>query len=64
MDLRKLILNTIKRKGRLTTADIVNKTGFSRAYVQRFLKSLAYEGIIILTGKANQAHIFSPRQKA
>jgi len=61
MDLRKLIINTIKKQGQLKTSDIVKKTGLSRAYVHRFLKSLSDEGKIVLIGKANQAHyIFLP----
>lgn len=63
MDIRTLVLNTIKKKRQVTTADIVDQTGFSRAYAQRFLKSLAEEGVIVLTGKANQAHYVFPPQK-
>lgn len=56
MDVKELIFNFLKKKGRVTTADVVGKTGFSRAYAQRFLKDLADEGSIIRIGKANQAH--------
>ena len=56
MDLKDLIFDFLKKKGRVTTADLVNKTGFSRAYAQMFLKNLANEGAIIRMGKANQAH--------
>ena len=63
MELRTLILNTIKKQGQVKTADIVGITGFSRAYAQRFLKNLADEGVIVLMGKANQANYISPAKK-
>ena len=63
MELRTLILNTIKKQGQVKTADIVGLTGHSRAYVHRFLKTLADEGVIILMGKANQAHYVLPLKK-
>jgi anti-sigma regulatory factor (Ser/Thr protein kinase) len=56
MDVKKLIFNFLQKKGLVTTADVVGKTGLSRAYAQRFLKDLADEGSIILVGKANLAH--------
>ena len=46
----------ISKKKRVKAADVVNHMGFSRAYVHRFLKKLADEGLIVLIGKANQAH--------
>ena len=49
-------LISMKKQGQVTTADVVGKTGFSRAYAQRFLKNLAEEGKIVRLGKANQAH--------
>ena len=63
MDLRTLVFKTIEKKGQVTTADIVDHTGFSRAYIQRLLKGLAGEGVIVLTGKANQAHYVFPPKK-
>lgn len=63
MEMRTLILNTIKKQGQVTTADIVDQTGLSRAYAQRFLKNLADEGVIVLMGKANQAHYIMPSPK-
>lgn len=63
MELRTLIINTIKKQGQVKTADIVGLTGHSRAYVHRFLKILTDEGVVILMGKANQAHyILSPKK--
>ena len=63
MELRTIILNTIKKQGQVTTADIVGQTRLSRAYAQRFLKNLADEGVIVLMGKANQAHYIIPSKK-
>ncbi|MDP2853354.1 MAG: DUF4325 domain-containing protein [Smithellaceae bacterium] len=63
MDLKDLIFDFLKKKSRVTTADLVNKTGFSRAYAQMFLKNLANEGAIIRVGKANQAHYVLPSKK-
>ena len=63
MELKNLIMKTIKNKGRVTTADIAGITGFSRQYVQRFLKSLADEGVIVLIGKSNQAKYILPPKK-
>jgi len=55
MELKKLILNQITKKGHLKTAEITKISGFSRAYVNRFLKQLQEEGEIALIGKANKA---------
>ena len=63
MEMRTLILNTIKKQGQVKTADIVGLTGLSRAYAQRFLKNLVDEGVIVLMGKANQAHYIHPSKK-
>jgi len=56
MDIKGLIFDFLKIKGRVTSADVVGKTKLSRAYAQRFLKDLADEGEIVRMGKANQAH--------
>jgi anti-sigma regulatory factor (Ser/Thr protein kinase)/predicted transcriptional regulator len=63
MELRTIILNTIKKQGQVTTADIVRQTRLSRAYAQRFLKNLADEGVIFLMGKANQARYIMSSKK-
>jgi anti-sigma regulatory factor (Ser/Thr protein kinase)/predicted transcriptional regulator len=63
MELRTLILNTIRKQGQVTTADIVGQTGLSRAYVQRCLKTLVDEGVIVLMGKANQARYIMPSKR-
>ena len=65
MDMKNLIFKFLEKKGRVTTADLVNKTGLSRAYAQRFLKELADEGAILRVGKANQAHyVLTPKKGA
>ena len=63
MDVNNLIFGLLKKKGRVTTADLVGKTGLSRAYAQRFLKDLANDGAIIRVGKANQAHYLPASKK-
>jgi anti-sigma regulatory factor (Ser/Thr protein kinase) len=55
MDIRALILDLLKRQGSVRTAEVVKRTGFSRAYVNRFFKELCGEGTLILLGKANTA---------
>ena len=55
-DLRRLILDTLTKKGSVRVADIVAKTGFSRVYVHRFFRELKDQRMILLVGKANQAH--------
>lgn len=56
MDIKTAILEKLKKDGRVTVADLVKKTGFSRIYVNRFFKDLRDEGKIELVGKANQVH--------
>lgn len=63
MDVKKLIFSFLQEYGRVTTADIVGKTGLSRAYAQRFIKDLADDGKIIRIGKANLAHYVPAAQK-
>ncbi len=55
MDLEKLIEKKIKKNGEVRSADIIKKTGFTRAYVNRFFQKLRDGGRIVLIGKANQA---------
>jgi len=54
-DVEKLILAQIKKKRNIRAADIVQMTGFSRAYVNKFFQKLKAEGKIALLGKANRA---------
>src|SRR3989338_190454 len=55
MDLRKIILSELKKRKEIRAADIIKRTGFSRAYVNRFFKNLQEEGEVVLVGKANRA---------
>jgi len=56
MDVRRLILERLRQKGRLKVTEVVKETGYSRVYVHRFFRDLVNDGIIALVGKANQAH--------
>jgi anti-sigma regulatory factor (Ser/Thr protein kinase) len=56
IDIKQLILTTVSAKGNVDAAEIIKKTGFSRAYVNRFFQELRREGKIILLGKSNKAH--------
>jgi len=55
MDIENLILTYLRKHKEVRTVDIVKKTGFSRAYIHRFLKKLQDEGKIILVGRTNRA---------
>jgi anti-sigma regulatory factor (Ser/Thr protein kinase) len=55
MNIKSFILKKIKDKGEIKTADVVKATGFSRAYINRFLQELREEDKIVLVGKANKA---------
>ncbi len=56
MDISGLILAMLKaEKGAITASKVIKKTGFSRAYVDRFFKELRAEGKIVLLGKANKS---------
>lgn len=60
MDIQKLIRDRIKKSGKVTVAEIVQKTGFSRAYVHRFFQELVESGTLARVGYANRAHyVFS-----
>jgi SOS-response transcriptional repressor LexA len=56
MDIKKYIVDQIKKQGRVTSAQAINYSGFSRTYVNRFFKSLCEEKRISLVGRANTAH--------
>ncbi|MBU4298956.1 DUF4325 domain-containing protein [Patescibacteria group bacterium] len=63
MDIKELILKFIRKNKKIRTADIVKRTNFSRAYVNRFFKELREEGRIELIGKANQAFYVLAKKK-
>ncbi len=56
MDIKNLILKKITKQGKIGISDIKKETGFSGAYINRFLKELKDDGKIILIGKSNRAH--------
>jgi len=63
-DLQTLIISHLNKHKTIRTSDIVKKTGFSRAYVQRILQRLKDEGKIVLLGKANMARYVVADKKA
>lgn len=56
MTIKETIIEQINKNGQVKSKDLIELTGFSRAYLSRFLKELINEGKIILIGKANRAH--------
>src|SRR4030042_3964435 len=63
MNIKQLIEQKIKTNGKIKAAEIVAKTGFSRAYVNRFFNQLKAEGKIVQIGKANSAYyIFADKK--
>jgi len=64
VNVSKLILDLLKKRKTLTTSDIVRRTGFSRAYIQRHFKKLQDAGKILLVGRADQARYIPSTAKA
>lgn len=64
MDIQTLILKTLSRKKQFRAAEIVKTSGFSRAYISRFLKKLGEEGKIARIGKANRSIYVNASPKA
>ncbi len=64
IDLKKLILSELNKKDRITSRDIIQKTNFSRTYVNRFLSELESEGKIIRLGKARQSFYIKTDKKS
>jgi len=64
MDIRALILGLLEKNGQVKASQVVKKTGFSRAYVNRFFKQLRDEGKLVLLGKANKARYVPATQTA
>ena len=63
MDLRKLILDKIHKKGSVKVSELVHETGFSRIYIHRFLKELQDEERVVLVGKTNKARYVIAEKK-
>ncbi|MEA2016101.1 MAG: DUF4325 domain-containing protein [Actinomycetota bacterium] len=55
MDIKKLIIKKLEKKGEVRSSEIIKATGYSRAYVNRFFKELQDEGVLFQAGKANKA---------
>ncbi|MBS4027844.1 MAG: DUF4325 domain-containing protein [Ignavibacteriales bacterium] len=55
IDIKLLILARLKRNKIVSVSEIIQATGFSRAYINRFFQELRKENKIDLVGKANQA---------
>ncbi|MFC1621174.1 STAS-like domain-containing protein [Candidatus Omnitrophota bacterium] len=64
MDVRKLIIDRLNKKGSVKSSDIVKATGFSRTYINRFFQELMDSGILVLIGKANKAKYIPATQEA
>lgn len=56
-NIKKLILDKIFANGQTTTAEISRLSGFTRAYINRFLGQLCDEGKTTRVGKANRARL-------
>lgn len=63
MDVKRIIVKQLKKKGSVRSKDIVRATGFSRVYVNRFFQKLVNSGEIMLVGKANVARYVSARNQ-
>jgi anti-sigma regulatory factor (Ser/Thr protein kinase) len=62
-DIAASILNLLRSQKEARAAEIIKKTGFSRAYINRFFQALRNEGRIVLIGKANRArYVFADNE--
>jgi anti-sigma regulatory factor (Ser/Thr protein kinase) len=59
-DIRKLILDLVKKQGEARSSQVVEESGFSRVYVNRFFRQLVAEGKLQFIGKANLARYVAP----
>jgi hypothetical protein len=58
VDIESLIIEQALKKGKLTTAKIMRKTGFSHAYVHRIFQMLVDGGHLLKTGSTKNARYF------
>lgn len=56
MNIHKFILNKAEKQGKITVAEVVKATGFSRAYIFRFFKELIESGKLAKIGHANRSN--------
>lgn len=54
MHIKDIILKQVRKNKEIKVADIVKGTGFSRAYINKFMRELTQEGKIVKVGKANR----------
>jgi anti-sigma regulatory factor (Ser/Thr protein kinase) len=64
MDIKHLILKRLAQKREVRVSEIVEETGFSRAYINRFFKELRDQGKVVLLGKSNKAKYVLMEKKA
>jgi anti-sigma regulatory factor (Ser/Thr protein kinase) len=64
MEIKELILKTLNEKGEVKASEIVEASGFSRMYVNRFFRELRGEGVLTLVGKANTAKYIPANREA
>ena len=63
MDIKKFILIKIREKGSIKIQDVMQKTGFTRAYINKFFRELQEKREIILVGKArNSRYILNTKE--
>ncbi len=54
MNIKALITEKLEKQGEVRASEIMRISGFSRAYVNRFLRELREEGVLVRIGKANR----------
>jgi anti-sigma regulatory factor (Ser/Thr protein kinase)/predicted transcriptional regulator len=64
MDVKSLILEKVNQNGQTTSREIMSETGYSRAYVNRFLRELRDSGQIVKLGKTNRVRYVSADKKS
>ena len=62
MGIPEIILKNVREKGHITVSEIVQKTGYSQPYINRFFTKLAEEGSIIKSGKGKNT-VYVPAGK-
>lgn len=63
-EIKKLISKLVSRERGVKVSEIIKETGFSRAYINRFLGELKEEGRIVLIGSTNKARYVLADKKA
>lgn len=62
MEIPEIILKSLRAKGQITVSEIVQETGYSQPYINRFFTKLAEEGSIIKSGKGKNT-VYVPAGK-